>query len=528
MNNNYFKSLKFRQLSEIIIWVPAIISMFLYWYTTAQGVGLSPDSVSYVGVADSLLQGKGLVVPFGFPPFTRLTQFPPLYSLLIAFLSLPGFSLVVSARILNFFILLSFYLVANRLLKQISSNFLLVRVLILTLIAVSATFLTITSMVWSETLMITLGLLGFSLLISNNERNNNLITLVTGLIFAFAILARYAAVTFLAAAILYKLFTYRNNLKQKMYQVIFLAMPGFILLSLWLFINSSTTGTATNRSFNFHMLSVSNLRELLTTISGWFLIPDSASIILKLILFFIITLVFFGLFGAEIKQFEMKSTLSPTILLMVFIIVYTFFIIFSILFIDANIPLDSRILSPLFISAIFLTLPLAQRLYTLNNRSFFFQIITPLILFLMSIISININMEAIQFIHFNGTGFNQLYRQDAEIFTYLKEQPQTKIFVSNAPEPAYFFSNHPVYSLPKNYLQMEQTENPEYEIQMAALKNQLSDLDGLFIFFTGIPGSSKTEIDYICHYFGLEKVDTYSEAIIYESNHLNDNLSCKN
>ena len=529
MNRYFSKKQNPRQLIQVIVWIPVILSILLYWYTTAQGVGLSPDSVTYIGVADSLIQGKGLVVPFGFPPFNHLTQFPPLYSILIATLSLLGPSLQVSARILNLIILIFFYLVANKLLRQIETNLLSVRFLILTLIGVSATFLTITSMVWSETLMITLGLFGFYLLLSNTERNNYLITIFTGFIFALAILTRYAAITYLGAAILYKLLLIkRNNLKQKLNQILLLSIPGFLLLSGWLFLNSYTAGTATNRSFNFHMLTYSHLQELMTTISGWFLIPNTAPTIIKLLLISILFLVFFILFARELNQVIKNSSSSLTFLLMLFIIVYAFFIILSEVFLDANIPLDFRILSPLFISLIFLILPLSRKLISLNGKSSFFKISIPAILLTMSILSISNNLEAIRFIHNNGTGFAQLYEKDSEIFTFLKQQPMSTIFVSNAPEPAYFFTNHPVYSLPKNYLQMSQTANPEYDTQMTMLKEQFTTADGMFIIFNGIPGSSNEEIENICQFFGLEKVNTYNEAIIFKSNPQATFSTCKN
>ena len=529
MNRNFSKKQNPGQLLEIIVWFPAILSILFYWYTTAQGIGLSPDSISYIGVADSLIHGKGLVVPFGFPPFTHLTQFPPLYSILIAILSLSGASLQVSARILNLIILVIFYLVANKLLLQIDTNLLSVRFLILTLIAVSATFLTITSMAWSETLMITLGLIGFYLLFMNKERNNNLVTIFTGFIFALAILTRYAAITYLGAAVLYKLFFIkRDNFKQKFIQILLLTIPGFLLLSGWLLFNSSTGGSATNRSFNFHMLTYSHLQELLTTISSWFLVPISTPTVIKLLLTSIIILVFLILFIRELAQVIKNSRPSLPFLLMVFILVYTFFVLFSKVFLDANIPLDFRILSPLFISSIFLTLPISRKLISLNNKSSFFKISIPAILLIMSVLSISNNFEAIRFIHTNGTGFNQLYKKDSEVFTFLKQQPMTTIFVSNAPEPAYFFTNHPVYSLPKNYLQMSQSVNPEYEIQMAMLKEQFTSADGMFIIFSGIPGSSNEDIENLCQFFGLEKVITYNEATIFKPNPQASSSTCKN
>ncbi|OUC07239.1 hypothetical protein RY27_16060, partial [Litorilinea aerophila] len=53
-------------------------------YATAWGLGASPDSAAYIGVARNLLAGRGLGVPFGQTADVPLTHFPPLYSLALA------------------------------------------------------------------------------------------------------------------------------------------------------------------------------------------------------------------------------------------------------------------------------------------------------------------------------------------------------------------------------------------------------------------------------------------------------------
>jgi len=65
---------------------------------TRWGIGASPDSVVYVGVARNLLEGRGLTVPFGGAGEALLTQFPPLYPATLAGLGLLGVDPLVAAR----------------------------------------------------------------------------------------------------------------------------------------------------------------------------------------------------------------------------------------------------------------------------------------------------------------------------------------------------------------------------------------------------------------------------------------------
>jgi hypothetical protein len=49
---------------------------------TGRGVGVTPDSISYIGGARSLLAGDGFSMPGNVP--MPITHFPPFYSLLLA------------------------------------------------------------------------------------------------------------------------------------------------------------------------------------------------------------------------------------------------------------------------------------------------------------------------------------------------------------------------------------------------------------------------------------------------------------
>lgn len=67
----------------------AIAAMAVAGFATRGGLGLSPDSIEYLGVARNLLRGEGLTVPFGAiteEPFpgASMTGFPPLHSILLA------------------------------------------------------------------------------------------------------------------------------------------------------------------------------------------------------------------------------------------------------------------------------------------------------------------------------------------------------------------------------------------------------------------------------------------------------------
>src|SRR5687767_6838270 len=65
------------------------------------GLGLSPDSVVYIGAARSLLAGHGFSLPSESALFSPITHYPPLYSSLLAVTGVVAADLLKGAICLN-------------------------------------------------------------------------------------------------------------------------------------------------------------------------------------------------------------------------------------------------------------------------------------------------------------------------------------------------------------------------------------------------------------------------------------------
>ncbi|MFP8880831.1 MAG: hypothetical protein VCE43_16040, partial [Myxococcota bacterium] len=77
----------------MIVWVGLVagVGMGLLVYATRVGMGLPPDAATYVGAAHSLLEGHGYAMPSSEAAGWRaVTHYPPLYSALLASLSMLG------------------------------------------------------------------------------------------------------------------------------------------------------------------------------------------------------------------------------------------------------------------------------------------------------------------------------------------------------------------------------------------------------------------------------------------------------
>src|SRR3989337_1553357 len=62
----------------------AVLGGGVLLHSSPWGLGVSPDSVVYIGAARSLLWGHGFSLPAESAPFAPITHYPPLYSSLLA------------------------------------------------------------------------------------------------------------------------------------------------------------------------------------------------------------------------------------------------------------------------------------------------------------------------------------------------------------------------------------------------------------------------------------------------------------
>jgi hypothetical protein len=175
-----------RRFSDAALGVLAVVGAVLVFVATRRAMGTSPDSWSYIGTAGNLRSGRGLTVPFttltsalspraGIAHYGRvpLTDFPPLYPLLLATGDLVVGSVTTVARIGNALLLgAALFLVGVVARRAMPSSALALLVPVLVLIGPSLkvafvfkwSWLVLASFVLSELLAATLAYAAIALL----------------------------------------------------------------------------------------------------------------------------------------------------------------------------------------------------------------------------------------------------------------------------------------------------------------------------------------------------------------------------
>ncbi len=340
----------------------SLLGMLALWRSTPYGLGLVNDSAFYIEGADNLLAGNGYVRTSGGGEIKPITHFPPLFSLLLAGVSLSGLELLGAARLLAlllfgttiFLLGLSVYQLSRSPVFALLSAFLL---------ATSDVFLGVYSMALSEALFLALMLAAFLALSRGLERASLGWLAGAGLLLSLATLTRYAGASLCLTAILVLLLVGWAG-KALRWQALGMQLGallagGLPLLLAWGIASRLGSGAESvgNRLVSWHPPTPTMLFEAAKNLLTW-LAPDD---LLGIAPFFgrLLSLVSLLLLPALLAWLVWRawpgpapaaSTPALTWLLAMHVPVYLGFLVVSLTLFDASTPLNARILSPVYLA----------------------------------------------------------------------------------------------------------------------------------------------------------------------------------
>jgi hypothetical protein len=314
-------------------------------YSKHGGIGISPDSVTYISSARSLLDGKGLTEFDNMP----LVDFPALYPLFLSGVKwltrkdpmvfgpwlngiLFGFLLYLSGAIMNGFLFRSKWY----------------KRMVLSCLVLSPCLLEIYSMLWSETLFLLL-LLGFFIAAKIYlERPAFGSLLVLALLAGLSCVTRYAGVTLIATGGLMIILNQEATLYKRMVHIGLFSICSPIPLVINLVRNAEVSGTFTGIRQKGITPLIQNLHYFGDILSDWLPVPKNnyflpIVVTLACILFLLLAFLFLYRKRGGYHSYEIISA--------VFSLVYIGFMLLSAT-VSRYEQFSSRLLSPLFIPMI--------------------------------------------------------------------------------------------------------------------------------------------------------------------------------
>ena len=319
-----------------------IASLVVLCLEYRHGIGLTCDSAQFISAANSLLHGQGLTTDVE-AVRSRLTHFPPLYPLFLTLAHAITGNYLFAGTVLNFISLLCCYLLLWVFLDQNASR--TAAVVAVFLLTCSAGIYQNHYLLGSDGVAIPFMLAGMCCL-SKFGRGTRpwILLLIGGAAFSAGSLTRYAYVAFIPAACLFLLVDGRIPLRKRIRSTVLLAAIACAPIMIVLWVNVLLSGSATNRVFAFHIVSVSKLQDAADYLSSW-LLPYRVPLALRSLII--------GALGILGLLLTIRSRVAYGLrITTAFMFGYLSFLLVSISFFDTATPLDERLLTPVIVNSL--------------------------------------------------------------------------------------------------------------------------------------------------------------------------------
>jgi hypothetical protein len=516
-------------LVRFILLVLALLGFFSVLISTRWGVGTSPDSVVYIIGARNLALGQGFKMISESGELKAITHRAPFYSVVLALIDLSGPDPIQGGRWLNALLFGGNILLVGFLLQELlpgqTAQAHLAPVIGAGLILLPAMLVEIHSMAWSESLFIFLTLAGFWALGGSITNSSRAYLAGSAILIALAFLTRYIGAVLVATGVLSILLFSLQSVRRRLVDSALFSLISVGPIAFWLLHNALAGESATSRELLFHPITRQQVNWALSTLGSWVLLPDSSPGWLKILPYLVIGLLGTAVVIVRHRQYRLPSNwqrwatlsgLPPMIrILMVFIPFYLAFLLVSLTFLDANTPLDSRILSPVYVTGVILAVYfLADGLRWLHRPAVVrYALISLSFVFLAALAARSLNY--IQSSYAGGIGFTSRWWRESPTLAVLQSYAPTTVVYSNAPEALYLYTTRDVRPMPKKYESANLRPNQNYEAELMALKEDVWRRGSIIVYFDPMIRSTLPAEREILETLGLKILEQTADGVIY-------------
>lgn len=498
---------------KLLILLPAIGGAFAILAATPLGIGIYSDSVMYLLMARSLLQGHGLTIDG-----IAVTLFPPLYPMMLSLSGMVGVDPVDGARWFQAIVMAINIFWVGIIMMRFSG-----RSIAISLFA-SAVMLGAVDMVAYHALALSDGALLFFFLPAlltlsiYLEEKRRILLIASGLLFSLGSLTRYAGLTWSCAGILSILLVSRKPRRERIKDAWIFACLSLLASAIWMFRNMQYN-TAMGRSFDAHaFFGTQELASLEHAFSAWFFqwtAPDSLLMILVPGFLFSLLL---GWFLANRRHLPVRLLQRFQVLFM-FIAVYVVALILSAAFFQADLFRDcTRLLLPLHVLFFFMGLMAVQHWWNQKHAGQFAQIRLRLLGSAICIFLIVTGMLYADRLSRDGQGFASAKYRSSPLLKRIKSISPDITIYSNLELPLALYTGRSFMSIPEKVINTTQRPNRKYDEMMKSMTSDLKDSSALLVYIYRRSGSLVfPTLDEIERFVPLRCIGAEEDGGVYEA-----------
>jgi hypothetical protein len=493
----------------------AFLASALTLLATRHGVGASPDSVVYIGVARNLLAGRGLSEPFGAELDTPLTRYPPLYPFLLAAGDSAAIDPLRTARWLAALLAGANVLLAGLALRSLLPYACWLPLVASLLVLTGYPLLTMHAMAWSEPLFLLLGFSGLFSLAAYLDKGRTAALVGAGLLIGLAFLTRYAAIPFLAAGVLGLVGMSRRSSVRRLASAALFAALGALPTAFWALRNLAVADTAAARMLAWHPAGREHVWQALYTVAGWLHVPDSAPNWLRLGLLVAVAAATLAAVVLMWSSRLVRQVPAFVKLLMLLLPLYVAFLVASISLLDASTPLDDRILAPVYVAILLLVLYAVGELLPVAAHPRRWQVGLVGLLLLLVAGSLIRGTAWVGDGYRQGIGFESLAWQRSPLIEQVRALPPEVVIYSNAPEAIYLHAGRRALPLPKPMDATTEQANPAYVVELARMQGLLDQQAALLVYTRSLSRRSRPSEEDLRWQLALCPIVQSSDGAVY-------------
>jgi len=473
-------------LVEILL---ALCGLAVLLFATAHSIGLSPDSCAYIGAARGLLQGLGLGTPVPEGHYSPMVFYAPLFPFLLAGVGLLGIDPLEGARWLNGVLFAGNIFLTGTIVGRATGSAFYAWVASI-LLLISFPMLEVHSMAWSEPTFVFFSLLALLWLSRYAERGGTGNVIAAAIAVGFGVLSRHAGLALIGIGIAALVISARRPYRHVVRDCVLFALLSGFICGVSFARNWIVTGTLTNRPGALQFAGLAPLRGGLRTILRWiWLDAGPRRLPLAVIGVGATALLLHGLAQwlpptrARTPR-GMTSAVTRTALL--FVAGYVCFVLVTISFVDASIPFDDRILSPLFVWALIGAVCGAQRLVAHPRWRYWGQPLMVLAGMWFAVAQLLHLVPWMIDVHRNGQGYATPAWRDSEIMAQIRALPGATRIFSNGDDAIYLLTGRLAERVPERPSATEGRQDEGHEVELARMRRRLSESTGVIVYFSRI------------------------------------------
>jgi 4-amino-4-deoxy-L-arabinose transferase-like glycosyltransferase len=448
---------------------------------THWGIGLYPDSIVYIGIARSIVNGDGVRFLNDVGELTPVTQYPPLYPWMIAVLGVFGLDPLDSARWISILFYAANALLAARVVYRATSSYSASWVAcFLSLSAFPMVY--IHSQALTEPVFIFFILLGFWWIVAFLEGSQAWTLYCASLIIGLSCLVRYVGMAFLPTGGALILFLSTARWRQRIVTAAQFMILGSVPLAAWVLRNFFAAGNVVNRTFGIHPPRLTDLLPALDTAGYWLLpigiVENTPMFSRSIVVATLLLVVWLG-----VRQHLLKSRYIQA--LVCCLMGYALFLLVSMSFNDQPLYYDTRTLAlPYMIVMIFTLCAVTNWIRSVgqdkkSSRIFVFGMLMKVVLAVQMINGIAWLKQS----YVDGIGFAIEPWRTSDLIGFVRFAPGPLRVFSNAPDFIYTLANKPAVMIPRKVNPNNYKPNDRYSNEMDAMHEQLMNSDSVIVYF---------------------------------------------